>query len=88
VIEESADRPPRDQPEAGVRAADRLKAIPGANIGRDYGSLKWATATPDQTTAALQVARDLVAELVGSGEWARRASSNTALRHFANRHCS
>lgn len=51
-------------PQAGVRAAERLARIPGVRVGADYGSLKWATAPADRIEAALLVARDLVRELL------------------------
>jgi hypothetical protein len=52
-------------PQAGVRAAERLARIPGARVGAaaDYGSLNWATATADRIEAGLDVARQLVREL-------------------------
>jgi hypothetical protein len=53
-------------PDPGVRAADRLTKIPGARVGDDYGTLRWATATADRIEAALQVARELVRELVAA----------------------
>jgi hypothetical protein len=53
-------------PDAGVRAAKRLADITGASVGADYGSLKWATATPERIEAGLGVARDLVHELVAA----------------------
>jgi hypothetical protein len=55
-------------PEAGVRAAHRLREIPGVKVGGDYGSVKWASATAEQIAAALEVARHMVRELSSASE--------------------
>ena len=50
--------------ECGLRAAQRLRDIPGAKVGDDYGSVKW-TAGQEQLQSALGVARGLVEDLAG-----------------------
>ena len=48
-------------PHCGARAAERLGEVADAKVGDDYGSVRW-TSSQEQIEAALEVARDLVAE--------------------------
>lgn len=49
--------------EPGRRAAQRLRDVPGANVGPDYGSIRWSVDDAQQIQACLQIASDLVREL-------------------------
>jgi hypothetical protein len=59
-------------PECGARAAQRLRDIPDAKVGDDYGRVRW-TASQEQIERALVVARGLVEDLS-----ANASSSNAA----------
>jgi len=59
-------------PECGARAAQRLREIPAANVGDDYGRIRWTAADRGQIATGLAVAGDLVEELVAKvGELSR-----------------
>jgi hypothetical protein len=53
--------------ECGIRAAQRLREIPGAKVGDEYGSLRWSASSQEQIEVALGVARDLVQDLAKAG---------------------
>jgi hypothetical protein len=47
-----------------IRATERLRDL-GANVGDDYGSIRWSTSGREQIEGALGIARDLITDLTG-----------------------